>query len=169
MVVAHHPNDKHKNQRKFIAARKAEGLERLILWVKPEDKSALKEIARQPHAIAKRRAEIEAEIRRELGPQIKKRVEAELTRKTRRAMLAQKRAQARRQQAGSNRPPEMIRFKTRPPGAVRNRLKADGWWYDTVAAVWHLPNDPETWPATERLLDELDAAYGIERLVEPLG
>ena len=27
------PNDKHKNQRKFIAARKAEGLERIVLWL----------------------------------------------------------------------------------------------------------------------------------------
>ena len=148
------PNDKHKHQRKFIAARKAEGLERLILWVKPEDKVALKEIARQPHAIAKRRAAIEAEIRQELGPQIERRVAAELTRKTRRALLAQRRARARRLQTGSNRPPEMIRFAKRPPGRLRNRLKAQGWDYDPVAAVWHLP-------------DELDA-YDIERLAEPL-
>ncbi len=84
-------------------------------------------------------------------------------------MLAQKRAQARRQHAGSNRPPEMIRFRARPPAAVRNRLKASGWWYDPVAAVWHLPDEPEAWPATERLLDKLDAAYDIERLVDPLG
>ena len=160
-------NDRHRHQRKFIAARKAEGLERLVLWVKPEDKAALKEIARQPHAIAKRRAAIEAEIRRELEPQIKRRVEAELIRKTRRAMLAQRRAQARRQQAGSNRPPEMIRFRSRPPAQLRNRLKAEGWWYDTVAAIWHLPDDPEAWSATERLLDKLDA-YDIERLVAPL-
>ena len=135
--------------------------------MKPEDKPALREIARQPHALARLRAEIEADIRRELGPQIERRVEAELTRKTRRAMLAQKRAQARRQQTGSNHPPEMIRFKTRPPGAIRNRLKAESWWYDPVAAVWHLPDGPEAWPATERLLDELDG-YGIERLAEPL-
>ena len=44
------------NQGKFIKARKAEGLERLTLWVKPEDKLALNEIARQSHAIARRRA-----------------------------------------------------------------------------------------------------------------
>ena len=75
-------NDKYKHQQKFIAARKAEGLERLILWVKPEDKASLKEITRQPHAIAKRRAAIKAEISQELGPQIERRVEAELTRKT---------------------------------------------------------------------------------------
>jgi len=161
------PNDKHKHQRKFVAARKAAGLERLTLWVKPEDKETLKKIARQPHAMARYLAEIEADIRREFEPRIKRRVEGELSRKTHRALLAQKRAQVRRQQAGSNRPPEMIRFTTRPPGTVRNRLKASGWLYDPVAAAWHLPNDPKTWPATERLLDELDA-YDIERLAEPL-
>ena len=160
-------NDKYKNQRKFIETRKAEGLERLTLWVKPEDKPALKEIARQPHAIAKRLAQIEAETRRELEPQITARITAELERKTRNALLAQKRAQVRRQQAGSNRPPELIRFKARPPGATRNRLKASGCLYDPVAAVWHLPDDPETWPAIERLLDDLDR-YGIERLSKPL-
>ena len=35
------------------------------------------------------------------------------------------------------------------------------------AAVWHLPADPEAWPATQRLLDRLDG-YGIERLSTPL-
>ena len=29
---------RHKPQRKFIAAKKAAGLERLILWVRPEEK-----------------------------------------------------------------------------------------------------------------------------------
>ena len=160
-------DDKYRHQRKFIETRKAEGLERLTLWVKPEDKPALKEIARQPHAIAKRLAQIEAEIRRELGPRIEARVAAELKRKTRRAMIAQKRAQARRQQAGANRPPERIRFKARPPGEACNRLKAIGALYNPVAAVWELPDDPEAWPAIERLLDELDR-YGIERLSKPL-
>ena len=36
-----------------------------------------------------------------------------------------------------------------------------------VAAVWELPDDPEAWPAIERLLDDLEP-YGIERLSKPL-
>ena len=96
-----------KNQRSFVAAKKGQGLKRLILWVQPQDVDALKTIARQPHAIAKMRQKIEAEIERELRPAIKAKVAAELERKTRRAMLIQKRAQARRQTAGSNRPPEL--------------------------------------------------------------
>ena len=113
------------------------------------------------------RAAIEAEIRQELEPQIERWIAADLTRKTRHALLAQRRARARRLQAGSNRPPEMIRFRKRPPGKERERLKDQGWEYDPVAAVWHLPEDPEAWPATEKLLDELET-YDIERLVEPL-
>ncbi len=152
-------------QRRYFAARKAEGLKRIALWVRPEDVEDISLAARCPHALSK----LKKKILEDLRPKIEKQIEAELTRKTRRAMLAQKRAQARRQHAGSNRPPEMIRFRARPPGALRNRLKDAGWLYDPVAAVWHLLDDPEAWPATERLLDELDAAYDIERLVDPLG
>ena len=75
-------------------------------------------------------------------------------------------ALARRMLAASNRPPELIRFLTRPPAISRNRLKSSGWLYDPVAAVWHLPDDPAQWPETERLLDELEQ-YGIERLALP--
>ncbi len=72
---------------------------------------------------------------------------ARLRQKTERAMLVQKRAQA------------------RPPATVRNRLKAAGWLYDPVAAVWHLPTDPEEWAAARRLLDELEQ-YDIQRLAQ---
>ena len=150
-------------QRDYIAAQKAKGLKRLVLWVQPEDVETFQLAAQQPHALGKLRKR----IRTEIEPGIRDGLEADLTRKTRRALLAQRRARARRLQAGSNRPPEMIRFANRPPGRLRNRLRAQGWDYDPVAAVWHLPDDPETWPASERLLDELDA-YDIERLAEPL-
>ena len=39
---------RHKHQRKFIAAKKAAGLERLILWVRPEDKESLKAPGHKP-------------------------------------------------------------------------------------------------------------------------
>ena len=58
-----------------------------------------------PHTIARRRAVTEAEIRQELGPQIERRIAAELIRKTRRSLLTQRRARARHLQAGSNRLP----------------------------------------------------------------
>ena len=153
---------RHKHQRKFIAAKKAAGLERLILWVRPEDKESLKMISQQPHALARYRAKVE----RDLRPKIERKISARLERRTMRAMLVQRRAQARRMLAASNRPPELIRFLTRPPAISRNRLKSSGWLYDPVACVWHLPDDPEKWPETERLLDELEQ-YGIERLALP--
>ena len=153
----------HKNQRKFVAAKKAAGLQRLILWVRPEDKESLKVICRQPHALARFRAEVEQELR----PKIERKISARLERRTERAMLVQRRAQARRMLAGSNRPPELIRFLNKPSGRVRQQLKSSGWLYDPVACVWHLPDDPEKWPETERLLDGLEQ-YGIERLALPL-
>ena len=48
-----------QNQHKFVAKKKEQGLKRVILWVRPEDVESLKEIALQPHTIAKRKAEIE--------------------------------------------------------------------------------------------------------------
>ena len=153
---------RHKHQRKFVAAKKAAGLERLILWVRPEDKESLKMIAQQPHAMARYRAKVE----RDLRPKIERKISARLDRKTTHAMLVQRRAHARRMLAGSNRPPELVRFLTRPPARTRNRLKSSGWLYDPVAAVWHLPDDPAQWPETERLLVELEK-YGIERLALP--
>ena len=153
----------HKNQRKFVAAKKAAGLERLILWVRPEDKERLKVISQQPHAMAR----LAARIERELRPKIESKISGRLERRTMRAMLVQRRAQARRTLAASNRPPELVRFLTRPPAKIRNQLKSSGWLYDPVASVWHLPDDPAQWPEIERLLDELEQ-YGIERLSLPL-
>ena len=153
----------HKHQRKFVAAKKAAGLERLILWVRPEDKESLKVICQQPHAMAR----LAAQVERELRPKIESKISRRLERRTMRAMLVQRRAQARRTLAGSNRPPELVRFLTRPPAKIRNQLKSSGWLYDPVASVWHLPDDPKKWPETVRLLDELEQ-YSIERLSLPL-
>lgn len=157
------PKSSAQYQRDYIAAQKAKGLKRTVLWLQPEDVNLFQTAARQPHALGKLRRRIRAEIE----PDIRKKVEADLTRKTQRAILAQKRAQVRRQQAGSNRPPELIRFAKRPPGTVRNRLKKFRWVYDLGRAVWILPDDPASWPDTERLLKELEG-YEIERLIEPL-
>ena len=156
-----------KRQRDFVAAKRALGLKRVVLWVEPEAVPDLRLAARQPHALSKLRQEVEAELRPKIELEVRQRITGKLERRTERAMLAQRRAQVRRQQARSNRPPELVRFKSRPPAALRNRLKAAGWLYDPVAAVWHLPNDPDQWPATETMLDEL-GAYGIERLVSSL-
>ncbi len=45
----------------------------------------------------------------------------------------------------------------------RTRIKDAGWVYDPVAAVWHLPDNPEAWTDVQKLLDALDG-YGIQRL-----
>ena len=160
-------DDKYKNQNNFIARRKAEGLERLVLWVKPEHKEAFKLLSRQPHAISRHLAAFEREFKREVAPKVKERIENQLARKTRRAMIVQKRAQARRLQAGSNQRPEMVRFKYTPPGAFRNRLKEAGWIYDPIRVVWMLPDDSETWHITQKLINEADPDF-IELLIEPL-
>ena len=152
-----------EKQRRFVAAKRAAGLKRLVLWVQPEDVEAVRLVARQPAALARYRAEVE----RELRPKIESKISGRLERRTMRAMLVQRRAEARRTLAGSNRPPELVRFLTRPPAKIRNQLKSSGWLYDPVACVWHLPDDPAQWPETERLLDELEQ-YGIERLSLPL-
>ena len=151
-----------EKQRRFVAAKRAAGLKRLVLWVQPEDVEAVRLVARQPHAMAR----LAARTERELRPKIESKISARLERRTMRAMLVQRRAQARRTLAGSNRPPELVRFLTRPPAKIRNQLKSSGWLYDPVACVWHLPDDPAQWPETERLLVELEK-YGIERLALP--
>ena len=70
-----------QNYNKFVAKKKEQGLKRLILWVRPEDVESLKEIALQPHTIAKLKREIETELKRTLEPDIKSSVKAELRRR----------------------------------------------------------------------------------------
>ena len=155
-----------ENQERFAQAQKELGLKRLMLWVRPEDADTLKLAAKQPHSLAALRKKIEAELERELRPIVKKKVEAKLRRRTERALLVQKRSQARKRLSGSNRPPECIRFNRIPPAALRGRLKASGWLYDPVAVIWHLPNDPSLYEASEALLRDLEA-YDIEKLDRP--
>ena len=104
-------------QRSFVAARKALGLKRLVLWVQPQDADTIRLAAQQPHALNRLRKQVE----RELKPKITAKIAAELERKTRRAMLAQRRAQARQQTTGSNRPPDLVRFAPRLARTARNR------------------------------------------------
>ncbi|RED10687.1 hypothetical protein [Pontivivens insulae] len=158
-----------ENHRRFVEAKKQQGLKRVILWARPEDIPMLKDIARQPHAIAAMRDKVAGEIEAELRPVLEKKIARQMEVRTRRAMLVQKRAQVRRQQAGSNRPPDGVRFQLKPPGAVRQRIKQAGWLYDPVAAVWHLPEDPSHWDNAEALMAELDVIYGVERLVLDIG
>lgn len=155
-----------EKQRKFVVAQKAAGLRRVVLWAQPEDVDALKLAAKQPHSLAQLRAKVEAELRKEIEPRLRRKVEDQLYAKTHRAILAQKRAQARRAAIGANRPPECIRFEKAPPAVRREALKVAGWLYDPVAAVWHLPADPASYEATERLLEAL-SAFGVVRLAKP--
>jgi hypothetical protein len=144
-----------ENQKRFVDAKKDQGLKRVILWARPEDVDALKTIARQPHSIAKLRNKVERELIKTMQPKIREKVAEQLTKKTRRAMLIQKRAAALRQPASSNAPPETIRFGSKPEARIRDKLKSGGWLYDPVAAVWHLPTDPAHWPEVQQLLDQL--------------
>ena len=89
-------------QRAYIAAKKARGLKRLVLWVEPEAVDDLRLAAKQPHALAR----LKRAVQDELKPEIERQVRHHLTRTTRRAMLAQRRAQVRRQAGERNRPPE---------------------------------------------------------------
>ena len=96
-----------ENQRQFVAARRAQGLKRVILWARPADVDALKTIARQPHAIVKLHRKVKAELEAELRPVIEAKVRAKLYGQTERAMLAQMRDHRgfRPHPASSNRPP----------------------------------------------------------------
>ena len=53
--------DRERNleaQRRFVAEKQGQGLKRVVLWARPEDVGALKEIAGQPHAVAQHLAEL---------------------------------------------------------------------------------------------------------------
>ena len=158
-----HKKSNAEKQRKFVEAQKAAGLKRVVLWARPEDVDDLKLAAKQPHSLVKLREEVRAELVKTLKPALKLKVAAELKRKTERAMLLQRRAQARRALSRANSPPECIRFEKAPPAARRNDLKAAGWLWDPVALIWHLPTDPASYEATERLLGALEQ-FGVVRL-----
>ena len=65
----------------LLQRKKKKGLKKVIFWVRPEDVESLKEIALQPHTIAKLKREIETELNRTLEPDIKSSVKAELSRR----------------------------------------------------------------------------------------
>ncbi len=66
----------------------------------PEDVEDIRLAARRLQALSK----LTAEVRAEIGEEIRLRVAGKLERRTERAMIARKRTQARKQGAGSNRP-----------------------------------------------------------------
>ena len=70
-----------KSSINLLQRKKKKGLKKVIFWARPEDVESLKEIAMQPHTIAKRKAEIETELNRTLEPEIKSSVKAELRRR----------------------------------------------------------------------------------------
>jgi len=81
--------------------------------------------------------------------------------------VAAKKAQVRRQEAGSNRPPDGVRFILKPTVAVRQRLKDAGWLYDPVAAIWHLPDDPVALKV--RITVALSATLELAQIILSLG
>ena len=141
-----------ENQKRFTEAQKAKGLKRVVLWARPEDVDDLKLAARQPHSLSKLKKRVE----KDLLPKVEASVKAALRRRTQRAMLVQARSEARRQPAGANRPPSTVRFQVKPSEAVRAALRASGWRWDPVAAVWHLPDDPALYEASTALLRDLE-------------
>ena len=99
-----------ENQRRFSEAQKAKGLNRVVLWARPEYVDDLKLAARQPHSLSKLKKRVE----KDLLPEIKASVKARLKRRTMRALTVQARAEARRHPAGANTPPSRVRFPMRP-------------------------------------------------------
>ena len=156
----------YENQKRFLQAKKDQGLKRVILWARPEDVDSLKTIARQPHAIAKLRKKVEGELTRKLKSELEPAIRNQLRRKTLRAFLLEKRKTSRQHPHTSNSPPPLIRFNHRPPKEVREKVRAAGGIYDPVACVWHLPSDPSEWSAVQKLLDELDE-YSVTPLAFP--
>ena len=66
------PKSSLENQRRFIAEKKAQGLKRLTLWVKPEDVEAHQLAAQQPHALNRLSKAVEAEIERQMWDRVTK-------------------------------------------------------------------------------------------------
>ena len=152
-----------KERRKVAKARhtarmEAEGRRRLTLRVPDEHVAAHREAAAgRPQELERLREFVEAKARGE--------VRRWLDRWNRMALRRAARAEARRHPAGSNAPPARIRFGTIPPEEFRKRLREAGWWYDWIAAVWNLPEDPDRWPAVEALIAEAEASgVPFERL-----
>ena len=140
-----------RHQRSFLARRRVRGLRRLTLRVPPGHVAAHRAAAAgRPRELERLRDRVEAEVRGH--------VLHRLDRWNRMALRRAARAEARMHPAGSNAPPARVRFGHRPAEGFRKRLREAGWWYDWIAAVWHLPEDPARWAAAEALAAEAEAA-----------
>ena len=148
---------------RFVARMKAEGRRQLRLRVPDEHVAAHRAVAAgRPRELERLRGCVEAKARQHVLHWLDRWNQAALRRAVR--------AEALRHLAGSNAPPARIRFGTIPPEALRERLRAAGWWYDWIAAVWTLPDDPARWPATDALVAEAEAAgIPLERLASGPG
>ena len=152
-----------KERRKTAKARhtermKAEGRRRLTLRVPEEHVAAHRAAAAgRPQELERLRKFVEAKARGE--------VRRWLDRWNHRTLRQAARAEARRHPAGSNAPPARVRFGKIPPENFRHRLRNAGWWYDWIAGVWNLPDDPTRWPAADALAAEAEAkGIPVERL-----
>lgn len=122
---------------------------RLSLWARVEVAEAHQLAAWTPHALARLRDRLAAD----LASVVRRRVALRMARQADNAREMQERM----------RRPARIRFKTRPPATARNRLKDAGWRYDPAGDVWQCPPDAARRDASARLLDELEP-YGVLRL-----
>ena len=143
---------------RFVVRMKAEGRRQVRLRVPDEHVAAHRAAAAgRPQELERLRSHVEAKCREH--------VLHWLDRWNHMALRRAARAEVLRHPAGSNAPPARIRFGTIPPEGFRERLRAAGWWYDWIAAVWNLPDDPVRWPATDALVKEAEAAgIALERL-----
>ena len=143
---------------RHTARMEAEGRRRLTLQVPDEHVAAHREAAAgRPQELERLREHVEGEVREH--------VLHWLDRWNRMALRRAARAERRRHPAGSNAPPARIRFGSIPPEGFRERLREAGWWYDRIAAVWNLSEDPDRWPAADALAAEAEAAgIPLERL-----
>lgn len=144
-----------ERQNRYVDRQKAKGMKRLILWVPEEEAEEIKLCTRQPHALAKLRKEVEAEVIATLTKKIERQVYTRIAKKVERSILAQRRSQARRVEVKKNSPPDCIRFAKRPPATRRQALKDAGWVYDIADAIWHLPTDPIGYSKSNALIKNM--------------
>lgn len=155
---------------KHRAARQANGLRQVTVWVREEDAETLRLFVKQPHALSAIREslraevtdELRAELKENLKPKITQQVRQKLTRSIQRAIKLQERSKYKRiENVIKNTPPSFIRFHKKPPVEVRELLKKGGWIYNPVAQVWITPKNESEWEEVEKLLIIL-AKYEVE-------
>ena len=97
-----------ERQNRNVDRQKAKGMKRLILWVPEKESEEIKLCTRQPHALAKLRKEVEAEVITTLTKKIERQVYTRIAKKVERSILAQRRSQARREEVKKNSPPRAL-------------------------------------------------------------